>query len=115
MLVSLDAITFDLNGSVVFNALPGSEFGTLIRRANKVQTLNQGVAVNDFGYADADREFRILVKADQALGDSLRYLVKNHAQVYVTTEEGVFQAIPEFDPTPGRWVLNLSITSKLSS
>lgn len=114
MKLLLDAITFDLNGSVELDALESSSFSTLGRRTNKVATLDGGVAINDFGFTHADRDFQILVKPTPAQDSTLRYIVENYGQVYVSTREGFFKAIPEYSPGPEQSTLSLSVTEKLA-
>lgn len=114
MKLLIDSITFDLQGSVELDALPDSTFSTLGRRTNKVATLDGGVAINDFGFTHADRDFQVLVKPTPEQDAALRYIVENYGQVYVSTKEGFFKAIPEYSPGPSQSTLSLSITEKIA-
>lgn len=114
MKLLIDAITFDLNGSVELEALQESNFSTLGRRANKVATLDGGVAINDFGFTHADRDFQILLRPTPEQDSALRYIVENYGQVYVSTGEGFFKAIPEYSPGPSQSTLSLSVTEKIA-
>jgi hypothetical protein len=114
MKVYISAVTFDLLGSVGLDPLPNSNYGALIRRANKVKTLDGGVAVTDFGFTHADREFNIELKPTRAIDTSLRYIVENHSLVHVSTDEGYFKAIPQYAVSNGIATLSLSVTEQLA-
>jgi hypothetical protein len=114
MNVFVSAPVFDLVGTAHIAALPSSDFGTLVRRANKVATLDGGVAVNDFGYTAADRDFRINFKPDPEMDQTLRYLTRTYSFVHVSTSEGFYKAIPSYITGADRATLTLSITEQLA-
>jgi len=113
-MISLSAITFDMSGHVEFEPLPSSDFGNVIRRYSKAQTLDGGVVANDYGFTHADRVFNIRLTPTEEQDEIFRYLVENHAQVHVSTSEGVFSAILEYNINRGEADLRLSITEKLT-
>lgn len=115
MNVSISAITFDLSGEVTFTPLPGSSYGNLARRANKVATTDGGVAVNDFGFSDGDREFLFILEPTEGERGRIEGIVRNYSQVNVATENGFYRAIPEYEHEGKRGTLTLSITEKLSA
>jgi len=114
MMISVAAITFDMSGFVEFEPLADSDFGNLARRYNKTRTLDGGVVASDYGFTHADRNFEISLIPTLSQDATLRYLVENHAQVYVSTREGVFKGIPEYSINEGRAVLALSVTEEMS-
>ena len=113
-MISVSAITFDMSGFVEFEQLADSDDGGMARRYNKTPTLDGGTVASDFGFTHADREFQISLIPTLEQDTTLRYLVENHAQVNVSTREGVFSAIPAYDISEGRAVLTLSITAQMS-
>ena len=114
MRVFVSAITFDLQGYAMLEPLPDSDYGVLLRRANRVRTLDGGVAVNDFGFTHADREFLLNLRPSKATDTTLRYLVENYGQVHVSTDDGFFTAIPQYVVIDGVATLTLSITEQLA-
>jgi hypothetical protein len=112
--VFVSSIEYDPTGYVAIDALPGSDYGVLSRRANKIRTLDGGVVSNDFGFNHADREFLIHLHPTDEQDAILRYLVEFHPLVHVSTDEGVFTAIPQYAPSTTQSVLTLSIRSSLT-
>jgi hypothetical protein len=113
-MISISAITFDMSGFIEFEPLPDADYGLLARRFKKSQTLDGGVAVSDFGYTSADREFDIRLKPTSAEDSTLRYIVENHDQVHVSTAEGFFKAVPQYTIRGGLASLTLSITEQIA-
>lgn len=114
-MITLNATTFDLAGSLSIDPLPNGVQMPQLRRVNRVATLDGGVAVNDRGHAHGDRDLSIRYKAVSAAHDAqARYLMANYARVTVAMPEGVFEAAPQqFDAGPTN-TLTLLILSKLS-
>ncbi|GAB5451838.1 MAG: hypothetical protein Hals2KO_21660 [Halioglobus sp.] len=114
MFIALSTPTYDLDGSLLLEPLPSSDFGTLQRRGNKVPTLDAGVAVQDFGYTDADREFTVDLRVSPAQSNQLRELVRLYPRIYAATPEGFFEVIPSYAPRIDGATLTLSVTEKLA-
>jgi hypothetical protein len=113
-MISIAGITFDMSGYITLEPLGGSDYGLLARRFKKSQTLDGGVSVSDFGYTSADREFDISLQPTSAQDSTLRYLVENHDQVHVSTEEGFYKAVPQYTIRGGIASLTLSITEQIA-
>lgn len=87
--------TFDISGAVQIHAAATTTSGELRRRANKVQTLDGGVAINDRGFSHGDREIIISFRPEsKAQNESISRLVELYDIIEVTNSEGVFDAIP---------------------
>lgn len=115
MRVSVSSIAFDLTGYAGIDPLNDSDYGVMIRRSNKVQTLDGGVSVNDYGYTDGDRAFEVRLIPDAETDAALRYLVEYHSLVNVSTKEGFFIAIPiAYEPGTEHATLTLSITERVA-
>jgi hypothetical protein len=112
-MISLAAITFDLSGYITLDPI-GVDYGTIARRSNKTPTLDGGVSSSDYGFTHGDREFTVSFKPTLAEDTTLRYIVETHAQISVSVNEGVFQAIPEYTVNEGVGLLSLSITEQLA-
>jgi hypothetical protein len=113
-MIFLSSITFDLEGTADIDALANSDAGTMTRRTNRVATLDGGVAVNDFGYTDADRDLTVRMRLTEELDNTLRYIVRNHGQIHVSTSEGFFKAIPSYSARGAVGTISLSITEQLA-
>lgn len=114
-MISVCAIQFDPEGRLTVTESPASETGSVSRRVARVATLDGLVSVNDGGYSDGDRDFRLIWQSDQATDDKVRRLIRIHGRVTVATREGVFEAVPErFDPGPPDSTLFLLVTKRLS-
>lgn len=116
MFVTLSTLTFDLDGFIQFETVPANDGGIKRRRTSKVKTLDGGVAVNDRGYTDGDREipftFNTVSRAHSALCGRM---VANYPQVEVSFYEGVFLAIPlEFESGVKESVFTVSLIAKLT-
>lgn len=114
MIINITPVVFDISGALSIRALPSSNFGSMIRRANRRATLDLGVAVNDFGYTDADRDMAINFKPTPETDETARYLVRTHSRVHVATREGFFVAIPQYVINDGRSTITLMIIEKLA-
>lgn len=96
MTITISALTFDPLGSVTLQPLPSSDIDTLRRRVSRIETLDGGVALNDFGYTDGDRTLQIEFRPrDQAQEDQIKRLLRLHGRVRVSTRDGVYLAAPE--------------------
>lgn len=101
MLVHLAAKLFDLSGAVLLDCLPDVTAGELVRRVNRVATLDGGAAFNDFGFSEADRTIELRWSPTDAAAEAVvARLVKLHRWVYVSMRGGLWVAAPE-TYTPG--------------
>lgn len=113
-MIFVSSVTFDPDAALEIDDLASSDYGAMTRRSNKVATLDLGVAVNDFGYTDADREFQVNLKLTQEIDETLRYIVRTYGLVNVSTREGFYTAIPSYSARAGIATLKLSITAQLA-
>jgi len=114
MKVSITASTYDINGVVEFDS--SDDTGERRRRFNKVQVLDGGIAVNDRGYNDGDREltftFNTISLAHNALCNRL---VELYDTVTVSIDDGAYSAAPlAFTGGEDESTFTLSILAKLS-
>lgn len=96
MLVHLAARLFDLSGAVLLDCLPDTTSGEVVRRVNRVATLDGGAAFNDFGFSEADRTIELRwMPASQATEAAVARLVRLHRSIYVSMPAGLWLAAPE--------------------
>ena len=117
MQVTLSTTTFDIDGHVVLDCLPGTtDLGEVRRRMNRVQTLDGGAAFNDAGYSEADRTIRLQWTPQNAASEAqLARLVRLYQRLRVSCSEGVFLAAPEsYKSSSNVSTLSLLIAEKLS-
>lgn len=116
MNVTISAQTFDLLGSFSFSALPSSASGEVSRRVTRVATLDAGVAVNDRGYSDGDRDLSYTWKPVSREQDAIaQRIVRLHPRVIVSNAEGVFLCAPRsFEPGAEENRMLLYVIERLS-
>lgn len=109
MLVHLASKLFDLSGAVLLDCKPDTTAGQMLRRVNRVATLDGGAAFNDFGFSEADRTLDLrwapVLAGQEAV---VQRLVALHRWVYVSTPAGLWLAAPE-SYTPGAEESRLSL------
>ena len=114
-MIGISAITFDQSGAIRIDELPNSELGSVSRRVSRVGTLDQGVAINDGGYSDGDRDFQVVWNSTPEQDALIRRLVRLHARLRVATSEGVFECAPQnFTPGPPESTFTLLVISRIS-
>jgi len=116
MIISISTPTFDLSGHVIIQAKPDSTTGELRRRVSRVATLDGGVAVNDRGFSDGDRDLPITwYTVSQEHSDLVARLIRLYPLLTVAMRDGVYLAAPEsFTPGVKESTLNMLITRKLT-
>jgi len=117
MLACLSTLTFDLDGFVELEVSDRMTSGDTRRRVNRIATLDGGVAVNDFGFTDADRTIDVVWQPKTvALERAVDRLVQLYDRIRVATRSGVFLAAPEaYTPGAAESRLRLLVISKLSA
>jgi hypothetical protein len=96
MRVHLTTPVYDINGAVAIDVLPTTELGDVTRRMNRTQTLDGGVAVNDYGHSEADRTITLRWRTlDREAEANIIRLVKSYGLLNVSTRDGLFSAAPE--------------------
>jgi hypothetical protein len=117
MLNVLSTPTFDPDGYVELQVRNTTTPGETRRRVNRIATLDGGVVINDFGYAEADRTLQIAWPASsRATEQAVDRLVQLHDRVQVSTRAGVFLAAPEsYTPGAEESTLRLLVIEKLSA
>lgn len=115
-MIAISSTTFDPQGVLRVDPLPGSQLGDLTRRVNRVQTLDFGVSFNNRGFSHGDRTFRIRWRLSDATDDIASHLVRTHDAVYVSTDEGVFSGfIESYTPTPTEGQMTILIQDRVST
>lgn len=101
MLVHLAAKLFDLSGAVLLDCMPDTTSGQVIRRVNRVATLDGAAAFNDFGFSEADRTIELRwMPTSAATEAAVARLVRVHRSIYVSMPDGLWLASPD-SYTPG--------------
>jgi hypothetical protein len=115
-MIHISAKTFDISGALTIRPLPDDQEAGMIRRVNRVATLDGSVAVNDRGFSHGDRDWTVIYKpVSRAHDDIARRLVSLHTRVYLSTEEGCFEASPaEFQAGADKNTFTLLIIDKVS-
>lgn len=96
-MIIVTANTFDPEGSRVFRRLDGSaETRSGGRRVSRTATLDGGASVHDTGYSVADRKLMVTDLApDTGLIDWVDRMTRMYGRVRVSTDQGVYLAVPE--------------------
>jgi len=91
-MIGIAATQFDVLGAVVFKEdMAESDMESLSRRGSKAKTLDGGVYIEDLGFSDSDRDFKIKVNNPTiAQVDTLKYLVRTYSTLLFACREGVF-------------------------
>lgn len=100
----ISALTFDPAGRVALDLLPESDSGELRRRVSRVATLDGGVAINNFGFTDADRTVRLRYRRRPETVKGLERMFRLYAFVRLVMADGVYRAALEshaLDATTG--------------
>lgn len=115
MRVFVSAIDFDLSGYAAIDPLGNSTFGEYIPRYSRSKALDGSVQTYLGGFSPGDMKFTVLFKGTEALDAICRRLVEFHTLVNVSTRDGVFRAVPEYQEGTGREAkLTLAITERLT-
>lgn len=84
---------FDPAGDLVFKIDPDSDLDSTTRRVNRVKTLDGGVSINDTGFSDGDREFKLKAKLEGAEFEQLKRLYQLYPLLSISTKLGVFEGV----------------------
>jgi hypothetical protein len=117
MIAQLSSLTFDLDGAVALEILGDSDLGSSTRRVTRVATLDGGVAVNDFGYAAADKTILLRwVPASKDDADKIKRLVELYAQLYLSVDGNLYIVAPrQMLINQGVHELSLLVIQKVSN
>jgi hypothetical protein len=90
----LSTPTYDSDGYVELSpiAVPDRD---VTRRANRVLTLDGGVAVNDGGYSDGDLVFELEWTPDVTIDTQVKRMVRLYPRAVLSTRDGVFEVVLE--------------------
>lgn len=115
MITFLATPTIDIDGSIMIDALPDSDFGETRRRATRIQTTDGGAVVADYGFSHSDRNFRITwFSKDKAYEDKIDRLVSTYARLYFSCHLGIFSVVPDgYRIQNGQSEINLLVLEKL--
>ena len=115
-MITIHSTTFDLDGTVELPVLPDSLDGETRRRVTRVATLDGGVAVNDRGFSEGDRDLLYTWKTvSKAHNDAIDRIVRLYPRVTVSNRQGCYLAAPQtFSPGAEESSLTLLVIEKLS-
>lgn len=93
MIISLCSRVFDPLGDMAFRIDPDSELENTTRRVNRVKTLDGGVSINDTGFSDGDREFKIKARLTISEFEQLKRMYQLYPLLSISTKQGVFEGV----------------------
>lgn len=116
MIVSISAITFDIDGFVTIETQADNTNGITQRRVNRVATLDGGVAINDSGYSEGDRNLQFTWRTKSPEHSrSVERMVMLYPLVNVSTSEGFYLAAPSsFEPGSDVSTVSFLVQEKLA-
>lgn len=116
-MITIHSTTFDLDGTVELDVLPDSPDGETRRRVTRVATLDGGVAMNDRGYAEGDRDLSYTWKTvSKDHNEALARIVRLYPRVHVSTPSGCYLAAPQvFTPGAEESTISLLVIDKVSA
>lgn len=94
-MITITPINFDPAGPLVIRQAPRTAHGEWGRRANRVATLDGGVAVNDFGFSEGDRTVVVQWRCSRSQEARAKAIVSVHRLVRLSTTDGSFEAVPQ--------------------
>lgn len=117
MRASLTATTYDLEGALVLDLLPETDWGETRRRVSRVATLDGGVAVNDYGSAAGDRTITLAWTLDTPADEAaIDWIVSTHQTLTLCCYLGALRVAPDsLKCANGRATLVLLVLEKLSA
>ena len=126
MLVGIDARTFDIDGSFLFDIdEKESDIQEAPRRVSRTATLDGNAAVTDFGFSHGDRDLTLVFDADKIfmssqlltireIIDKLWLFFRTYSEIALTLPDGVYNAsINRYSNKFGRVSLKILIESSL--
>ena len=116
MLCTVSTPSFDLDGFVQLRLTSPAEPSETRRRVNRIATLDGGVALNDFGFTDADRTLLLAWSPEsRRQHEAIERLVQTYPELQVATASGVYLAAPEvYQQGNEESTLRLLVLAKLS-
>jgi hypothetical protein len=98
MKIGINTLTYDLQGSMVFEQDAKTEIknNTGSRRVSRTATLDGGAVAYDSGYSASDRNYTLAtIDKTGSIATWAERLVTSYTLVKLITINGVFEAIPE--------------------
>jgi len=115
MIISLCSRVFDPDGAMLISINPDSELGSSTRRVNRVKTLDGGVSINDTGFSDGDREFKLKAQLSALEVEQINRLYQLYPLLSISTSNGVFEgAIDQVTETPPTTNINFLVRARLN-
>ncbi|WP_027853854.1 hypothetical protein [Marinobacterium litorale] len=115
-MITITSPTFDPLGIESVDPIIDSSLQDISRRANRIQTLDGGATANDAGFSHADRTLAVVFPYTDTQFENLSRMVRLYPRLIVSTQEGVFNAIPErLQRRQTNATLTLLIMEKLSA
>ena len=114
MIVGLSTQTYNIEGDLILDYEANStNLHKVTRRLSRTATIDGGGVVTDFGYAEIDRDF-ILVVIPKSYSDLeiLLNMAKNYGSLLLTTIEGAFKVSVEQIETTGGGSVTLNLMAQ---
>lgn len=115
-IIGISTIIVNINGSIIIEPNGNSSLKSSTRRVSRTKTLDGGVCITDGGYAYGDRTLDIHTNVTKEMYNKIDSIFKNHALVYVSTNEGFFSAaIQSLNYDSGEAILSVLVKERLDS
>lgn len=93
MMVSLSSILADVDGNIVFEALPSTASNDTTRRVSRTKTLDGGCVIVDGGFSDSDRTLNIHVDYNESTLTAIQYLHENKTLIHVVIDDYFYSGV----------------------
>lgn len=91
-MISIQPVTFDLQGGIQGSPLPTSDLRAADRRMSRRALLDGSVSIYDGGYSDGDRTMTVALRASRTTADRASELMRLYNRVVVSAEDGCYRA-----------------------
>ncbi|MFA5453482.1 MAG: hypothetical protein WC248_07905 [Candidatus Methanomethylophilaceae archaeon] len=113
-IIGISTIIVNINGSIIIEPKGNSSLQSATRRVSRTKTLDGGVCITDSGYSYGDRTLDIRTNITKDIYDKIDNIFKNHALLYVSTNEGFFSAaIESLNYDSGEAILSVLVKERL--
>jgi len=115
-IVTVSTPSFDPDSGLRLQLLDDGNLADLSRRATVTPTLDGGIVVDNMGVFDSDRSVVLRSRIDLTERTRIQNLHRNHALLYLSTDQGFFAAVSltlSFPSDEVAW--DLQITARLDA
>lgn len=109
-MIVISTLVYDLRAPVFISSVTGGDISSISRRAQRVQTLDGGCVLADYGYSDTDRTLSISARLTKDQLDTISSLVRDYQTLLVSTDAGAFIGSLSLTNSTQGTTLNLLVT-----